>query len=313
VADTALAPGGPTLASVDLVDLAGVDLAGTDWARCTLLVVTAEPRAASASLRLPFTRARVAGDDDLDDAEALAETCFDTVVIDGPALGPERRDLAATWAGEHVRPDGRVVILLEPSAGGPDARGTLTGLAWLGVGTLDGHPCAVLRPTDRAARHEDGEAADDIAGRLAAAGQTLLAMPRTERPATWSAAPGNGRAGAGQAGNERAGAGQAGNERAGKERAGKERAGKERAADDERARRDRAESESALLHHLRGLVKELTAERRLRIAAEARHRTLEHRHQTLQTRYARLRDSKLGSATVRYWQLRKDLRRRWNG
>ncbi|MGH3490003.1 MAG: hypothetical protein ACRDP8_19105 [Actinopolymorphaceae bacterium] len=288
MADTALAPGGPTLASVDLVDLAGVDLAGTDRARRTLLVVTAEPRAASASLRLPFTRARVAGDDDLDDAEALAETCFDTVVIDGPALGPERRDLAATWAGEHVRPDGRVVILLEPSAGGPDARGTLTGLAWLGVGTLDGHPCAVLRPTDRAARREDGEAADDIAGRLAAAGQTLLAMPRTERPATWPAAPGNGQAGNGHAGNERA-------------------------ADDERARRDRAESESALLHHLRGLVKELTAERRLRIAAEARHRTLEHRHQTLQTRYARLRDSKLGSATVRYWQLRKDLRRRWNG
>ncbi|MEQ7129277.1 hypothetical protein ABN034_32755 [Actinopolymorpha sp. B11F2] len=266
MADITLAPEDRSPASVELLDMGDAD-----WARRTLLVITAEPRAASASLMLPFTRARVLRDGDLHDAEALAGTCFDTVVIDGPALGPVRRDLAAAWASEHVRPDGRVVILLEPAAGGSDATGVLTGLAWLGVATLDGHPCAVLRPAGGAGRPNAAETRADIAGRLTAAAQTLLAMPQAGR------------------------------------------AGRPASSALHRAKRDREDSEKALLHHLRTLAKELADERRLRIAAEERHRDLERRHRTLETRYARLRDSKLGSATVRYWQLRKNLRRRLDG
>jgi hypothetical protein len=281
VADSALATGDPTPNSVDLVDLAE-----EEWARRTLLVITAEPRAASASLRLPFTRARVCGVDDLGDVAALAETCFDTVVVDGPALGAERRDVAATWAGEHVGPDGRVVILLEPSAGGAATTDSLTGLTWLGVATLDGRPCAVLRRAGAAPMPEGEVTGDDIAGRLVAVGQTLLAMPPAERPVTPPAptAPCDD----GQRGGE----------------------GQSRR--DGQSGRDREDSEAALLHHLRRLVRELADERRLRIAAEERYLKLEHRHRTLQAKYSRLRESKLGVATARYWRLRKSLRRRWN-
>ena len=256
-------------ASVELLDMADAD-----WARRTLLVITAEPRSASGSLMLPFTRARVSRDSDLHEVEALAGTSFDTVVIDGPALGPARRDLAAAWAGDHVDPDGRVVILLEPSAGGSNGTRALTNLAWLGVATLDGHPCAVLRPVGGAGQpRDDGgtEPTADVAGRLTAVAQTLLAIPPAERSdGPTSSAP-------------------------------------------DRARRDRVDSETALLRHLRILAKELADERRLRIAADARHRDLAHRHRTLEARYARLRDSKLGSVAVRYWRLRKNLRRTWDG
>jgi hypothetical protein len=272
VADITLTSAAHPPASVELLDMADAD-----WARRTLLVITAEPLAASASLMLPFTRARVSRDSDLHEVEALAGTSFDTVVIDGPALGPSRRALAAAWAGEHVDPEGRIVILLEPSAGGSGGTHALTNLAWLGVATLDGHPCAVLRPAEGAGQPRDdggtGPAADtaDIAGRLAAVAQTLLAIPHEQRsdgPASSAL---------------------------------------------DRARRDRVDSETALLQHLRTFAKELADERRLRIAADARHRDLADRHRTLEARYARLRDSKLGSVAVRYWRLRKNLRRTWDG
>ncbi len=259
------------------VDLA--DLTGEDWRGDALLVVTAGPAAASAGLMLPFRRARICCVDDTWDVESLTAELkahtFDTVVIDGPSLGPARRDAAAARAGECVQGDGRIVVLMD---GGPTdhaagdhasdgaAAVRIPGLVWDAVAMLDGRPCAVLRP--QAPGTATDPAGDDVAGRLATMAQTLEATRRGDavgRPARAAAA---------------------------------------------RAARGRYSSERALLEHLRGLAGALAAEREERSRSERQRRELEKQNKALQTQHSRLLGSKLGTVTVRYWQLRKSLRRR---
>lgn len=257
--------------SADLVE------ATPEWSGSDLLVLTTG--SAASGLALPFQRASVAimtahpsGDDANppagDFGSDSAPMTYDTVVVDGPALGPELSLAALGRARSQVRPGGNVVLLPPettladtPASSPLGAHDTptgpvdLSGLVWVGVATLDGRPCAVLRA--------DGSgSAADILGRLETMARTL------------------------------------------------EVTGRRRAESQEASADARFDSESALLGHLARLTRELAAETAARTSAEQRYASLERQHRTLERQHTRLKASKLGTLTLRYWQLRSGVRRR---
>ncbi|GAA5032363.1 hypothetical protein [Actinopolymorpha pittospori] len=259
--------------SVDLVE------ATPEWSGSDLLVLTTG--SAPSGLALPFQRASVAiltarPSDNATNPPAgeagdeAAATTYDTVVVDGPALGPALSVTALSRARTQVRPGGNVVVLpAETTLADTSATSTssplaatdptdpvdLSGLVWVGVATLDGRLCAVLR-ADRAG------SGSDILGRLETMARTL------------------------------------------------EVTGRRRAESQETSADARFDSETALLGHLTRLTRELAAETAARTSAEQKYASLERQHRTLERQHSRLKASKLGALTLRYWQLRTGVRRR---
>ncbi|MGW5361345.1 hypothetical protein [Actinopolymorpha pittospori] len=263
--------------SVDLVE------ATPEWSGSDLLVFTTG--SAPSGLALPFQRASVAiltarpsdsGANPPAGGEAGGEataTTYDTVVVDGPALGPALSVTALSRARTQVRPGGNVVVLpAETTLADTSATSTssplaatdpadptgpvdLSGLVWVGVATLDGRPCAVLRA-------DPAGSGSDILGRLETMARTL------------------------------------------------EVTGRRRAESQEASTDARFDSETALLGHLTRLTRELAAETAARTSAEQKYASLERQHRTLERQHSRLKASKLGALTLRYWQLRSGARRR---
>jgi hypothetical protein len=83
-----------------------------------------------------------------------------------------------------------------------------------------------------------------------------------------------------------------------------------RRAGQEAALADRADSEAALLRHLARLSADLAAEQAARSRLERDHADLLRRFEALDRQHRRLRSSKLGALTLRYWQARGGLRHR---
>lgn len=76
---------------------------------------------------------------------------------------------------------------------------------------------------------------------------------------------------------------------------------------------DRYASESALLAHLRLLSESLAAERRSRMDLERQADELAQEQRTLAKQHSRLRRSKLGRVTIKFWRLRRAIGRRLRG
>lgn len=76
---------------------------------------------------------------------------------------------------------------------------------------------------------------------------------------------------------------------------------------------DRYASESALLAHLRLLAESLASERRSRLESERQADELAQEQRTLAKQHSRLRRSKLGRVTIKFWRLRRALGRRLRG
>lgn len=149
-----------------------------------VLVIGAESSATPAGLRLRFSRARVwsiATVQELEPLVAAAGTrAFDTVVVDGPALGPDLSGAALGCAGPLVRPDGRIVLVMDRRLGAVDGWSSGgAGLAWHRVAMLGDQPCAVLGP----GRTGTDGGGDDAPGRLATLAQALLAAERRSQAA----------------------------------------------------------------------------------------------------------------------------------
>ncbi|HZC28038.1 MAG TPA: hypothetical protein VE287_13495 [Actinopolymorphaceae bacterium] len=272
-----------------------VELTDTDRAAQSLLIITAGSATAKApscaGLLLHFDRARVVQVGSAHEVESLGvelkADSYDTVVIDGPVLGPAVRDAAASRAAESLRTGGRIVVLMDPdpelppeaSEAPPEPRSaptvSLAELTWEGVATLAGMPCAVLgRRADAPGAADDADDDQhgtpvDVAARLATMEQTLAAR---------------------QAYDSATGGGQEGGSRA-----------------------KRHDSEAALLAHLRTAVQEQAAEQRRREQADQRREDLEKRYTSLERQHTRLRTSKLGLVMARYWQFRKRVRRTLGG
>jgi hypothetical protein len=129
-----------------------------------LLVLTDAARYGRDALALPFRHTTVIEVDGGEEPPGL-QAEFDTIAIDRAAVDLARFDAIAGWALAALRPDGRIIITLDPAdpastPRSPTGAPTLAGLEWDGLAMLNGRPCALLR----AGEHPD--AVSPIAGAL---------------------------------------------------------------------------------------------------------------------------------------------------
>lgn len=144
-----------------------------------LLVLTDAQRSGRNALALPFQDATVI---EADTAEQInVEGRFDAIVIDRCCYDPQWLDSTADKLLAALRPGGRVIVTMQPT---PDAfqvnkSATLTGLAWQGLASLNGQPCAVLYADDQGTAHAGPFLhTARIAIQLATSGESSAAIAR---------------------------------------------------------------------------------------------------------------------------------------
>ncbi|MGW0227273.1 hypothetical protein ACWDWO_03075 [Actinopolymorpha singaporensis] len=269
------------------MDLA--DIAARRWAVGRLLLVTSGTT--TPGLGLPFERATIAGPEDLD---LVDHESYDAVVIDGPALGVGGAAGVLAPAARCVRPGGHLAVV--PAGHGdtsPPPPPAEPGVRWVGLALLADRPCALLRK-DAGLPHSQTEADDD--------------HPDDDHPDDDH--PDDDHPDDDHFGDSGTSAGSDVAGRLATMTRTLDLAERSRRADQEAALADRAGSEAALLGHLAGLSADLAAERAARSRLERDHTDLRRRFETLDRQHRRLRSSKLGALTLRYWQARGGLRRR---
>jgi hypothetical protein len=138
-----------------------VDLGAHEWFERDLLVLTGPHLFSHDVLGLPFRDATVVQANGEHDAEIAGS--FDTVVVDQGSFDRTSVNAALARAARVLRADGRVVVVFPPAnrdvatfhapPAARDPTGRLapqsdaqSGLAWRGVGDLNGRLCAVLAP-----------------------------------------------------------------------------------------------------------------------------------------------------------------------
>lgn len=231
---------------------------------------------ATPGLGIPFERATVAGPGDLDRVDAES---FDAVVVDGPAIGAVRTADVLAPAARCLRPGGHLVVVpTDHRDASPPPPPAELGMRWVGLALFAHRPCALLRKDVGLPRRQPGAEAPG----------------NPENPET----PGNPAESADVAG------------RLATMAQTLDLAERSRRADQEAALAGRADSEAALLRHLARLSADLAAEQAARSRLERDHAQLQQRFETLDRQHQRLRSSRLGAITLRYWQARGGLRRR---
>lgn len=262
-------------ADPESLDLA--DIAARHWTAGRLLLVTTG--SATPGLGIPFERATVAGPDDLEDLDVVAPESFDAVVVDGPAIGPVRTAEVLAPAARCLRPGGHLVVVpTDHRDASPPPPPAELGMRWVGLALFAHRPCALLRKdVGQPHRQTDVENPDD-SGNPEVSADPAGSADVPGRLATMAQTL--------------------------------DLAERSRRADQEAALADRADSEAALLRHLARLSADLAAEQATRSRLERDHAQLQRRFETLDRQHQRLRSSKLGAITLRYWQARGGLRRR---
>lgn len=136
-----------------------VDLYASEWFEQDLLVLTDPGWFGHDALRLPFRNGMVVESNGEDDSDITGS--FDTVVIDQSSFDPASVSAAIVRAARVLRSGGRIVVAFPPAnrdiatdQAPPGTRAmaarlvsdpeAFAGLAWRGVGYLNGRLCAIL-------------------------------------------------------------------------------------------------------------------------------------------------------------------------
>ncbi|MEV0157018.1 hypothetical protein AB0H57_25260 [Micromonospora sp. NPDC050686] len=113
-----------------------------------LLIITDDRHHGHDSLTTPF-RDAVVLEVGADPDEVVIEGQFDTIIIERSSVEPRWLAAVNVRIQAALRPDGRLLVALDPSGpalGAEHTAAALTGLEWLGLQAFSGSPCAVLRP-----------------------------------------------------------------------------------------------------------------------------------------------------------------------
>ncbi|SCE70894.1 hypothetical protein [Micromonospora mirobrigensis] len=122
-------------------------LRGSDEHDQALLVITDDRHHGHDSLSTPFAEAvvlEVGPDPD----EVVIEGLFDTIVIERSNVDPQWLGAVNARLQAALRPDGQLLVALDPVGPAADAETAtvaLAGLQWHGLRAFSGSPCAVLR------------------------------------------------------------------------------------------------------------------------------------------------------------------------